>query len=262
MVIQLLLLSCDPGMAAAARMQQCLAVFFKAYAAQSARAHRHLSAAALPAARRALSIGPSLAKSAAPHLLRFVSNLLQVGTGMRPDCFVLIRLCTDSADQTGLSHLSTEEVNLQLSLRRLAVLQRDHANRAGTHLGDLHFQAVGAGGSGYGRCREWITCSSCCRGGSQGGAGLPSWQCYKEFTSRVAQAGSWPESAGSLSGAFTSASRRTVNITRCAVCTYLAVRMLSSHTGPGRPCCFCMAALQMTDMVAVLTMLRYACRRM
>lgn len=77
---QLLLLACDPGMAAAARMQQCLAVFFKAYAAQSALAHRHLSAAALPAARRALSIGPSLAKSAAPQLLRFVSTLLQASS--------------------------------------------------------------------------------------------------------------------------------------------------------------------------------------
>ena len=74
---QLLLLACDPGMAAAARMQQCLAVFFKAYAAQPVLAQRHLSAVALPAARRALSIGPSLAKSAAPQLLKFVSTLLQ-----------------------------------------------------------------------------------------------------------------------------------------------------------------------------------------
>ena len=82
MVIQLLLLSCDPRLAAAARMQQCLAVFFKAYPAKSAQAHRHLSAAALPAARRALSIGPSPAKSAAPQLLKFVSTLLQVGTGL------------------------------------------------------------------------------------------------------------------------------------------------------------------------------------
>lgn len=75
--MQLLLLACDPGMAAAARMQQSLAVFFKAYAAQSAQAHRHLSAAALPAARMALSIGTSFAKSAAPQLLKLVSTLLQ-----------------------------------------------------------------------------------------------------------------------------------------------------------------------------------------
>ena len=79
-LIQLLLLTCNPSMAAASCMQQCLAVFFKAYAAQSEQAHRHLSAAALPAARRALSIGPSLAKCAAPQLLKFVSTLLQVGS--------------------------------------------------------------------------------------------------------------------------------------------------------------------------------------
>ncbi len=79
-LIQLLLLTCDPSMAAAASMQQCLAVFFRAYAAQSGQAHRHLSAAALPAARRALSLGTSLAKSAAPQLLKFVSTLLQVGS--------------------------------------------------------------------------------------------------------------------------------------------------------------------------------------
>ncbi len=83
-LIQLLLLTCDPSMAAAASMQQCLAVFFRAYAAQSGQAHRHLSAAALPAARRALSIGPSLAKSAAPQLLKFVSTLLQVGCRPQP----------------------------------------------------------------------------------------------------------------------------------------------------------------------------------
>jgi hypothetical protein len=77
---QLLLLSFDPGMATAARMQQCLAVFFKAYAAQSALAHRHLSAAALPAARKALSFGPLLPKSAAPQLLKFVSTLLQASS--------------------------------------------------------------------------------------------------------------------------------------------------------------------------------------
>lgn len=80
MLVQLLELACDPSMASAARMQQCLAVFFKAYASQSAQAHRHLSAAVLPAARRALTVGPSLAKSPAPQLLKFVSTLLQAST--------------------------------------------------------------------------------------------------------------------------------------------------------------------------------------
>ena len=76
---QLLVLACDPGLAAAARMQQCLTVFFHAYAPLSAAAQERLCAAALPAARRALSAGPSPAKSAAPQLLRYVLSLLQVG---------------------------------------------------------------------------------------------------------------------------------------------------------------------------------------
>lgn len=75
---QLLVLACDPGLAAAARMQQCLTVFFHAYAPLSAAAQERLCAAALPAARRALSAGPSPAKSAAPQLLRYVLSLLQV----------------------------------------------------------------------------------------------------------------------------------------------------------------------------------------
>ena len=76
-LVELLLLACDPRMVAAARMQQCLAIFFRAYAGQSKLAHKHLCAAALPAARRAHSIGPLAAKSAAPQLLKFVLSLLQ-----------------------------------------------------------------------------------------------------------------------------------------------------------------------------------------
>ncbi|BDA45173.1 probable condensin complex subunit 3 at N-terminal half [Coccomyxa sp. Obi] len=77
---QLLVLACDPGLAAAARMQQCLTVFFHAYAPQSAAAQGRLCAAALPAARRALLAGLTPAKSAAPQLLRYVLSLLQMET--------------------------------------------------------------------------------------------------------------------------------------------------------------------------------------
>ncbi|CAL8469060.1 g8601 [Coccomyxa elongata] len=75
---QLLVLACDPGLAAAARMQQCLTVFFHAYAPQSAAAQGRICAAALPAARRALLAGSAPAKSAAPQLLRYVLSLLQM----------------------------------------------------------------------------------------------------------------------------------------------------------------------------------------
>ena len=118
---QLLLLTCDPSMAAAARMQQCLAVFFKAYAAQSAQAHRHLSAAVFPAARRALSIGPSPAKSAAPHLLKFVSTLLQAWSwpGVWTLCFTRLYMTF----QRGLGHaqLSKEESVLAPLIARYIV---------------------------------------------------------------------------------------------------------------------------------------------
>ncbi|EIE21059.1 hypothetical protein COCSUDRAFT_43416 [Coccomyxa subellipsoidea C-169] len=75
---QLLVLACDPGLAAAARMQQCLTVFFHAYAPLSAAAQERLCAAALPAGRRALAAGPAPARSAAPQLLRYVLSLLQM----------------------------------------------------------------------------------------------------------------------------------------------------------------------------------------
>ena len=68
----------------------CLTVFFHAYAPQSAAAQGWLSAAALPAARRALLAGPTPAKSAAPQLLRYVLSLLQVRCDHMP--FVLTSL--------------------------------------------------------------------------------------------------------------------------------------------------------------------------
>ena len=76
---RLLVLACDAsgGVASAAqRAQQSLTVFFHAFA--SAGGGPRLSAAALPAARRALRLGASPAKSPAPQLLRYVLSLLQV----------------------------------------------------------------------------------------------------------------------------------------------------------------------------------------
>ena len=90
---QLLVLACDPGLAAAARMQQCLTVFFHAYAPQSAAAQGRLGAAALPAARRALLAGPTPAKSAAPQLLRYVLSLLQVERNHMPFLYSLPKDC-------------------------------------------------------------------------------------------------------------------------------------------------------------------------
>ena len=87
-LVELLLLACDPRMVAAARMQQCLAIFFRAYAGQSRQAHKHLCAAALPAARRAHSIGPLTAKSAAPQLLKLVSSLLQARCSFSPRSYL------------------------------------------------------------------------------------------------------------------------------------------------------------------------------
>lgn len=87
-LVQLLVLACDPGLAAAARMQQCLTVFFHAYAPQSVTAQERLCMAALPAGRRALSAGASSVKSAAPQLLRYVLSLLQVRAAL-PDNHLL-----------------------------------------------------------------------------------------------------------------------------------------------------------------------------
>lgn len=93
--MHLLVLACDSSRASAAKTQQCLAVFFRAYAPLSASVQRRLAAAALPAARRALAAGPSAAKSPAPQLLKYVLSLLQVGIchGTLPRLYVVQWLC-------------------------------------------------------------------------------------------------------------------------------------------------------------------------
>lgn len=82
MLVHLLVLACNPAAAQhggqAAATQQCLTVFFHAYAGHGAAGQARLAAAALPAARRALHLGPAPAKSPAAQLLRYVLSLLQV----------------------------------------------------------------------------------------------------------------------------------------------------------------------------------------
>ena len=78
-LIRLLVAYVDPATEAARTARQCLSVFFPAYAGFSARHHRLLCTAAVPAARRALHVGSSAAcRAAAPNVLRFTMQLLQV----------------------------------------------------------------------------------------------------------------------------------------------------------------------------------------
>ena len=80
--MRLLVAYVDHATEAAAAARQCLSVFFPAYTAFCGWHQRLLCEATLPAARRALGLGPSPAKSVAPSLLRFVLQLLQVASSV------------------------------------------------------------------------------------------------------------------------------------------------------------------------------------
>ena len=217
-------------MAAAARMQQWLAVFFKAYAAQAAQAQRYLSAAALPAARRALSTGPSIAKSAAPQLLKFVSSLLQVGTW--PSVQALDFACSPQSLLTdhSLSHVSQDELYLRSCCKtyRMQCITQS-APAADSRFFPSSILAGGAGRSGNGRSPGWMSWGCCGRGGPQRGAGLPTWQCYKGLPSRPSQAGEQPGCASSIPGLLCGPSNRAVCSTHCASDTCHAHKSMSLH---------------------------------
>jgi len=74
----------NPATESVAHARQCLSVFFPAYAAFSGWHHRLICLATVPAARLALLSGgtSATAKAAAPSLLRFVLQQLQVGDCM------------------------------------------------------------------------------------------------------------------------------------------------------------------------------------
>ena len=78
-MVRLLEASCNPATEHAEAVRQCLSVFLPAYAAVSTAHRRTVAAAALRAARRLLPVRPSpAANAAAPGLLRYVGQLLQV----------------------------------------------------------------------------------------------------------------------------------------------------------------------------------------
>ena len=103
--MRLLVAYVDQATEAAAAARQALSVFFPAYAAFCGWHQRLLCEATLPAARRALGLGPSPAKSVAPSLLRFVLQLLQVTSSVTRPAWLSWHLCVQFPKQLPITQL-------------------------------------------------------------------------------------------------------------------------------------------------------------